>query len=587
MQLLIEQPNRMLAEKRALEALAAKAPWLTKLAWGLTDTREVCVDFDITLPLTGRVYETLLVYPNLFPDIPPIVRPRRASEQWTSHQYPGSGALCLEWGPDNWHPGVTSADLVENTFRLLSLETFGPELNIETPSRHAPSLGQRLRCTHMRFLMTPEFRRRLAELSTGTKTPLTTVTNGRFDTLVTMVTRLGIPSVPPFPEIPALLADSPLATVWTREGWLIATDQMDELPDEVNSQAQLRNFLHQVDLRPWVDDADRDNTFIVLVGNTRRPRAFALSTVGTKSIFEYTVVDCSDIASARQPESNAALVGKRAAVVGVGSVGSKTAVSLARSGLRDFLLVDDDIVEPANLVRNQLDWQSVGFHKVDAVKAAVQMVAPDAKVDIMAYRLAGQESAQANSARLERIAACDIVIDATADSSVFTTLAAICARRRTALVWGEVFAGGIGGLMVRSRPGIDADPLSVRTAINGYLDTLPPAPFADAVGYEVRTDGVLLVAGDAEVSQFGAAMTQFAIDALLGNAPPRFSESAYLTGFQKAWIFEGPFDTIPIACPTAADVPPMRAETEFNAAALSELSGAIGEGQDADREPTA
>ena len=103
MRLLLEQTKRMLAETRELDGLAAEASWLTKLSWGFTANKEVSVDFDITL--LDKVHEAVLVYPDLFPQAPAYVRPRKADEAWSTHQYPGTGTLCLEWGPS---PAQTS-----------------------------------------------------------------------------------------------------------------------------------------------------------------------------------------------------------------------------------------------------------------------------------------------------------------------------------------------------------------------------------------------------------------------------------------------------------------------------------------------
>ncbi len=48
---------------------------------------------------------------------------------------------------------------------------------------------------------------------------------------------------------------------------------------------------------------------------------------------------------------------KQVALVGCGSLGSKLGAMLARSGVGRFVLVDDDILLPDNLVRNDLDWR--------------------------------------------------------------------------------------------------------------------------------------------------------------------------------------------------------------------------------------
>ena len=53
----------------------------------------------------------------------------------------------------------------------------------------------------------------------------------------------------------------------------------------------------------------------------------------------------------RLDKEHEALAGRKVALVGCGSLGSKVAVMLARSGVGKFLLVDDDLFFPDNLVR--------------------------------------------------------------------------------------------------------------------------------------------------------------------------------------------------------------------------------------------
>jgi hypothetical protein len=204
---------------------------------------------------------------------------------------------------------------------------------------------------------------------------------------------------------------------------------------------------------------------------------------------------------------------------------------------------------PENLCRNELDWASVGLHKAEGVKEALSVVAPGIEVKVRLSRLAGQESGSSASSALDMLAACDVVVDATANSAVFVLLAAMCKRRRRKLVWGEVFAGGIGGLIARSRPGKDPDPLTIRERIHAYLETREPAPFrAAGIGYDVEGDDrAPLIASDAEISQFAAMATRFALDAALEPEPSEFPQSAYLIGFKRAWIFSAPFDTQPIS----------------------------------------
>lgn len=576
MRLLVEQPIRMRAETRELDELAGASAWLTKLEWGFTEAQDVCVNFDITVH--DKVHEAVLVYPTLFPEAPAYVRPRKPDDSWSAHQYPSNGTLCLEWGPDNWHPGVTGVDLVNSTHRLLAFEKFGPALGLATPSRHDLTLGQSVRFKTLRFLITQQLQAALEDASRAAPIPLSVGTLHRRRELIAVATQLDEEASAVELGVPKEISDPEVVSSWVRKGFVVWCDEWASLPKPIKDQAELRDFLKAKGCWPWLDDDEQQSAFLLLADDQLRLRPIAIfkSAEGNTAL-DYFPVDCTDKGQIRQPEHSAVLAQKKVAIVGLGSVGSKVAVSLARSGVTRFLLIDDDILTPSNLTRNQLDWSSMGLAKVDAVQSAIQLIQPAAEVACRAFRFAGQESASYNTTVLEQVAACDLVIDATASPKVFSAIAAICTRRKVSLVWGEVFAGGIGSLMARSPPGLDAEPLEVRRAIHMYLADMPEAPFRHAQNYDVDADGEVLVAGDAEVSSFAASLTQFAIDALVGMQPPRFPNSAYLIGFQKAWFFEAPFDTRPISCPRAAEGPEAPTYSEESMAALKELIGVFGD----------
>ncbi|MCP3710204.1 ThiF family adenylyltransferase [Paraburkholderia sp. CNPSo 3274] len=569
MRLLLEEPIRMRAETRGLDELASSSGWLTKLEWGFTEAKDVCVDFDITV--NDKVHEAVLVYPALFPQAPAYVRPRKPDESWSAHQYPSTGTLCLEWGPDNWHSGVTGADLVVSTHKLLAYEKFGPVIGVATPSRHKLTLGQRIRSECLRFLITQQLQAALEASSRTTPIPLAVGTLYRRSEFVAVATQLGDEASPTELGVPKELSDPAAASSWIRKGFVVWCDEWTSLPKVINDQAVLREFLKAKGCWPWPDDEERSGFLLLADAQLRlRPISVAANTDGS-AVFDYFPVDCTDKGQVRQPERNATLTRKKVAIVGLGSVGSKIAVSLARSGVTRFLLIDDDILKPSNLTRNQLDWSSMGYDKVDGVQGAIQLIFPAAEVACRTFRFAGQESSSYNTTVLEQIAACDLVIDATANPKVFSSIAAICTRRKVAVVWGEVFAGGIGALMARSLPGFDAEPLGIRSAIHAYLAGMPAAPFQHAQAYDAEEDDEVFVAGDAEVSALSASLTQFAIDALVGADTPRFPNSAYLFGYQKAWIFEAPFDTHPITCPRATEGPEVPVDSEEAVSALREL----------------
>ena len=71
---------------------------------------------------------------------------------------------------------------------------------------------------------------------------------------------------------------------------------------------------------------------------------------------------------------------KTAIILGCGSVGSLVALQLAKSGVGNFLLVDNDIVEYHNLCRHQCGISDVGRYKTDALKEKILNINASAKV---------------------------------------------------------------------------------------------------------------------------------------------------------------------------------------------------------------
>ena len=71
---------------------------------------------------------------------------------------------------------------------------------------------------------------------------------------------------------------------------------------------------------------------------------------------------------------------KKVIILGCGSVGSLVAVQLAKSGVGNFLLVDNDIVEYHNLCRHQCGISDVGRYKTDALKERILDINAAAKV---------------------------------------------------------------------------------------------------------------------------------------------------------------------------------------------------------------
>ncbi len=80
-------------------------------------------------------------------------------------------------------------------------------------------------------------------------------------------------------------------------------------------------------------------------------------------------------------------------IAGVGGLGSNVAMLLARSGVRQFVLIDDDVVEASNLNRQQYFPRHVGMRKVDAMEEILLQLCPHIHCEKRCLRLDNQNIA--------------------------------------------------------------------------------------------------------------------------------------------------------------------------------------------------
>ena len=83
-------------------------------------------------------------------------------------------------------------------------------------------------------------------------------------------------------------------------------------------------------------------------------------------------------------EAMETLRNSKIAVFGLGGVGSYTAAALARCGIGNFLLVDNDTVAPSNINRQLIaTLKTVGRDKADVMKEYILDINENAAVDIL------------------------------------------------------------------------------------------------------------------------------------------------------------------------------------------------------------
>jgi hypothetical protein len=531
-----KDPVRLQSEAADIEALAALNPWFTSVAKRVTHDLQFAIDFELLIE--GASLPFTLMYPALFPATPPSVWPRDG-RHYSGHQYGTGGELCLEHRADNWDPSITGAMMIESAYRLLSGERAGPgEIAAGVASAHETSLGQRLRGTLGRFLLTQELRAFAAALPTGTRFEgVVQDITGPNKTCTAFVSALEAQDDRSFrqPGIPTRSSDD-------NRGVMVRVPDVASIPPPDHAALNALAGISE-------DDAANDNhrsRFTVLADDRTANAYFSFRTDVGWLVIPYATIDLTGDVGDRLPPEYAALNGKKVGLVGCGSLGAKIAISLARAGVRAFVLVDDDILKPGNLVRHELDGTSLGAHKVDGVDARLRAIAPDMDITVRRILLGGQESAASTSTALDQLASCDLLIDATADPQAFNFVASAARAALRPMVFAEVYAGGIGGMVARTRPNIEPHPYAARREYLAWCHAQGVPWEGFDADYNTIKKGLPVIADDADVGVIAAHAARMALDTLLRPTASSFPHPAYVIGLKVAWIFTEPFDTRPV-----------------------------------------
>lgn len=539
----LEDHARLAAEREGLAQLQHRSTHVQSIEWKLIDCQ---LAFKAAIRVNGRDYPLEFIYPNLFPHVPPIVRPQDKIALRSGHQYQ-SGTLCLELGPDNWDPSVTGVQVLESAIRLLRAEIPTGDNYIESvPSRHRLTLGQELRTSKWRLYVNAQMLLHLDRL------PHTVLARIKYSLIKGSDSALAV-----IDEI-AAMRDG--ITTWTSEvlpksvctesgeGFFIKADIASEVLKNISDTTSFQRVLEAFGINLKSAMGSQPALFI-LTDPVQNLRAFYVDTVsGQSKLYCFAnLISPADASERRVPTELDSLVSASVGIVGLGSMGSKIALSLARSGVRKFTLVDDDVFLPENICRHALDFRDVGSHKVNSVKNALLRLGHGFSVRTYHANITEQESTSYLAEILDRLGSCDLLIDATASPKVFNLLSHVSTYCSKPMVWSEVFAGGIGGLIGRSRPGIDPDPQTMRLAFLGYVDEQPGNVPDGAVNeYTAQFNNEVLSASDADVTAIASHTTRLILDTLADATCSQFPQSMYLVGLKSEWPFRAPFHTIPI-----------------------------------------
>jgi molybdopterin/thiamine biosynthesis adenylyltransferase len=140
--------------------------------------------------------------------------------------------------------------------------------------------------------------------------------------------------------------------------------------------------------------------------------------------------------------------GRRVLIAGLGSVGSRMAEELARTGVGKLTLVDPDTVTPANLSRSSYLVRDVGMPKVDALARLLMAAAPDIAIRRRALRV----DAAAEDWLRGAIARADLVVAATDDPEAQLIMNRLAAEAGVPSLYIGLTTGAHGGEVLLVSP---------------------------------------------------------------------------------------------------------------------------------------
>lgn len=123
-------------------------------------------------------------------------------------------------------------------------------------------------------------------------------------------------------------------------------------------------------------------------------------------------------------------------IVGLGSGGSFVAVSLAMSGVGRFILIDNDVIEAANVVRHAADLRYLGKPKVEAVADLIKQRNPDAEVQHVMGKI---------EEHLDLLPQMDVVVAGVDKEGPKYIINEACIAQQKTAVYAGVYERGVGG----------------------------------------------------------------------------------------------------------------------------------------------
>ena len=142
---------------------------------------------------------------------------------------------------------------------------------------------------------------------------------------------------------------------------------------------------------------------------------------------------------------------KKVVLVGCGSFGSRIAVDLVRAGIRNFHLIDPDILEPDNLVRHECGRSMIGKPKVEAVaKRLAEFVLDDRDLKVTHHMI---DIIEEPSNFVDIVKDASLIIGTTDNLESRFLMNEVALETEVPLLISYAYPGAWGGEVIRVIPG--------------------------------------------------------------------------------------------------------------------------------------
>lgn len=450
------------------------------IGYFITDDNPLTIN--VKLLIKEHEYEFICIYPIFFPTQPIIIK--KITDFKTSHCYL-NGSMCLKWGSDNWNKNITLKILLDNLIELLELENPLGNEHQYSKSGDNMSFGQLLYYKEDNFIIVPYDimnccgeRGKMILNKKVCKSGKTVYYISKID-------------------------NNEISTI----NDLIENEEIFYIKTQL-----LKDELMKMDIS-YVMDFFKVNSNSKVLLLTADPCPIIINNSENPYYLDFIV---HDYEVNKRSGLHQEVLNKKITIIGLGSVGSRVFLDLARAGFNNFYIIDNDVMLPYNTLRHELTDTNVGEYKVYELKnKVINEINKNANIVTSTLNMVGQESTIATDQFLRNCASSDLIIDCTANDNLLMLLNDLSLDNNIPIISGTVIPGGLGNVILIKK----SEDCSIESVLQSYYEwTSKNSIFAKQdADYSATIENQRFVATMSDCSIAAGLIGKTAIKLLIGD----------------------------------------------------------------------